>query len=393
MMKKTQVQEGKTQWDEILKEYMHMQYQAASLNEHFVALTAQENSLRILRESLQSQLLSYVSQNEDPNNLKSLVQHHMEHLFKGSPTFSSMKLTLNSQEQEHLLDVEAKKMEKFSLALIYNCHETWQKIGSLLVFVGKQCGGLEEKIQQVMCENKPSSLSDPDKRKGKKEIVEGKKVDSLLLSSLTVLRDALYDLFPDRIGSITDIFSYGAEVISVRMYASAVTQKEAADYIATMPSPDSERSRFNAQVLIWLVKGGDAVVQTQAVQIFHSIRNLLLTIQETTGEKEKEIEEMAMSAEQKTTVQMEKEKLVKTAAGPPLENLPEKMVEQLTKSFDRKVKSLASYLPRGHPLEPLPSTTHTGVSHDQGSDSTEKLPTFKRVSSSELEAEERVRLT
>lgn len=388
-MMKREGEDEKTQWDDILKEYMRMQFQAASLNEHFAALTAQENRLKILRESLHSQLFSYLSQDEDPNCLKQTVQLRMGQLYPDRPTFSSMKLTLHSQDQEHSLESEVTKAEKFGLAIISNCQETWQRIGSYLAFVGKQMNGLEERIQQALSDNKPTA--DQEKRKGKKDSSEGKRADPLMVSSLNILRDALFELFPDRVKSITEILSRGSELIAVRIYASSVSQKEATESFRAIPNPETDKAKFSAQILNWLIEAGDEIVRSQAMHVFQCIQNLLTAMQTTIAEGEKETQGVQMTAEQRLLVGTEKDKLVKMAAGPPLIDLPEKLVEQLTKTFERKVKALASYQPRGPLLEPLPTSYRPAPAYDQPSDSVEKSPSSKRISSSDQEAEERVR--
>jgi hypothetical protein len=400
MKREGEGEDEKTQWEDILKEYMRMQFQAASLNEHFAALTAQENSLKMLHESLQSELFSYISTNEDPNSLKQTVQQRMELLFPDNPTFSSMKLTLNSTEAEQLLETEVTKAEKFCLAIISNCQETWQRVGSYLSFVGKQVGGLEERIQLALSDNKPAFTTEQDKRKGKKELsdgkkelLEGKKGDPLMVSSLTVLRDALYELYPDRVKSIADILSRGAKIIAVRIYASSVSQKDAIEGFRSIPSPESDAKKFSTQVLNWLIQAGDEVVRAQAVHVFQCIQNLLISMQITRNELEKEMENFPMSEEQRRQAEAERRKLARTADGPPLMDLPEKLVEQLTKTFDRKVKALASYQPRGLTLDPLPSTYRPVANYDQSTETAEKLPSSKRISSSDQEAEERVRTT
>ena len=393
MKREGEGEDEKTQWEDILKEYMRMQFQAASLNEHFAALTAQENSLKILHESLQSELFSYISTNEDPNSLKQTVQQRMELLFPDNPTFSSMKLTLNSTEAEQLLETEVTKAEKFCLAIISNCQETWQRVGSYLSFVGKQVGGLEDRIQLAISDNKPAFITEQDKRKGKKELSEGKKGDPLMVSSLTVLRDALYELYPERVKSIADILSRGSKIIAVRIYASSVSQKEAVEGFRSIPNPESDKKKFTTQVLNWLIQAGDEVVRAQAVHVFQCIQNLLISMQITREELEKEMGNVPMSEEQRRQAEAERRKLARTADGPPLMDLPEKLVEQLTKTFDRKVKALASYQPRGLTLDPLPSTYRPAANYDQSTDTAEKLPSSKRISSSDQEAEERVSTT
>lgn len=389
MKREGEGEDEKTQWDDILKEYMRMQFQAASLNEHFAALTAQENSLKILRESLQTELFSYLSQDEEPNCLKQTVQLRMGQLSPDRPTFSSMKLTLHSQEQEHLLESEVTKAEKFGLAIISNCQETWQRMGSYLAFVGKQVNGLEERIQQALSDNKPTFLADQEKRKGKKDMLEGKKADPLMVSSLNTLRDALFELFPDRVKSIAEILSRGSEIITVRIYASSVSTKEAIDNFRAIPSLETDKAKFSVQVLNWLIETGDEIVRSQAVHVFHCIQNLLTAMQVTIAEIEEETQGLPMTAEQRLLAGTERDKFEKKASGPPLVDLPEKLIEQLTKTFDRKVKALASYQSRGPLLEPLPNS-HRPV-YDQASDTVEKSPSSKRVRSSDQEAEERVR--
>ena len=396
-------EEEELQWADVLKAYNRMQHQALSLNDHFTVLTAQENALKLMRDSLQSQLLAYLSTNEESKSLKATVQAQMEHLFPDHPTFSQMKMTLNSEDQEKSIEKQAKDTEKFALSLILNSQEAVQRAGSYLAFIGKYVGGLEEKIIKALTTDKMATIIDPEKHKGTSkrqgESPDNRRSEASITSPLSTLRDALIEVFPTHMRSISDIISYGSDILTVRLYASAVPLKDAVEAFRGIPNPESERIAFSAQILAFMIEAGYEVIRAQAVQVLGCMTQLTTVVTATTGELEEVVATYPLTEEQRAMAVEEKEKLIKMAAGPPLENLPEKLVEQLSKAFEGKIKGLASQRGRGagHKYESSGSV-HKALSSydsqmtDQADQSKKPISSSKRLTTSEMEAEERVTL-
>ena len=185
--------EGRMDWHEVITAFHRMQSQAMSLNDHFAQLTTQINSLKLHRDNLQSQLFSYSSSTPDSTSLLSTVQHHMEQLFTTKATFSEMRLTLNSEGQEQLLEKETRKAVKVAITMVMLGQETMLKCGNYLTFIGRQVGGLDERITAALGSVK--LIPDPEK-----VMKPGKKGAGVVLTSPhSLLRDVLHSVFPSKL--------------------------------------------------------------------------------------------------------------------------------------------------------------------------------------------------
>lgn len=333
--------DGRVDASAIIAAFNRIQFQSVSLNTRFSGLVQQENDLRLLCSALHSQL-------------HLLIQEASS--FPAPEPQSPSSLPVLTKEALICVGKQARQSESFSARLILCFQEMLHRVFSYLNFItsyaGTQPEGISDLRAILMPERAVSPVPDKSpslsrlRLRRKRSITSlfdkvneesEEKSESFQFAAIVRLKEDLIQRFPRQEQLVEAVLTRAVEILPIRIAGEVTSSKE---YSRKMQEMKGNGRKLVLEIVSLLVSEGNEAVRSKAEELFKALRQAFSSILSAHQDTEDQLAVIHLTESQGKVLVSHQNWLIKTAEGPFLSDLPEKLREKLRGALDIRMRSL-----------------------------------------------------
>lgn len=359
----------------IIAAYNRIQFQSVSLNTRFSGLAQQENDLHLLCSHLHSQLHFLI---QEVSSSPPFLEPH--------PQLSPSELVLQ-EDAIVWVEQQATQNEGFSARIMLCFQEMLHKVFSYLNFItnyaGLQPESLSDLITLIMPDKEPSPIPDKSPSLSRKKLRRKRsitsfyeksneesddKFDSFQFAAIVKLKEDLTQRFPRQEQLVEAVLTKSVEILPIRIAGEVTNSKE---YGKRMKEIKGSGRKLVMEIVGLLVGEGNEAIRNKTEELFKALRQVFASVLAAQRDIEDEIAAIPLTEMQCQLLNAHNNRSRKTADGPYLSDLPEKLREKLKGALDVRMRSLLHKRASSLPEEDRMGYMQKAVSHDSRKTNTE----------------------